>query len=128
MKAHFVDHAPAAIGPYCHAFEAGSFIFCSGQTPLDPDTMKLVGTDIETQTKRVFENLEMVLDGVGLTLHHIVKTTVFLKDMDDFAGMNAVYASVFGAHRPARTTIAIRENPLDARVEIECVAFRGDMQ
>ena len=125
MTSHFIGNAPDAIGPYCHAFEAGSFIFCSGQTPLDPATMKLVGADIGAQTRRVLLNIETVLAGLGLDLNHIVKTTVFLKDMDDFAGMNAVYAEVFGEHRPARTTIAIRQNPLDALVEIECIACRA---
>ena len=126
MQTHFIEGAPAAIGPYCHAIEAGPFIFCSGQTPLDPETMELVGDEISEQTQRVFDNLRTVLNGLGLDLSHVVKTTVFLKDMSDFAGMNAVYAGVFGNHRPARTTIAVRQNPLDALVEIECVAYRGD--
>ncbi len=122
MKTHFVDGAAEAIGPYCHAMESNGFLFCSGQTPLDPDTMQLVGTTIEEQTERVLQNLNVVLNGVGLSLQNIVKTTVFLKSMDDFQGMNGVYARMFGEHRPARTTIAIRQNPLDAMVEIECIA------
>ena len=126
MKTHFIEGAPAAIGPYCHALEAGPLVFCSGQTPLDPDTMELVGDDIGAQTKRVLDNLKTVLNGLDLDLNHIVKTTVFLKDMDDFAGMNAVYEQVFGNHKPARTTIAVRQNPLDALVEIECIACRQD--
>lgn len=122
MQTKFVDGAPAAIGPYCHAMQSGNLIFCSGQTPLDPATMQLVGDEIGAQTRQALANLEMVLKGLGLSLQHIVKTTVFLKDMVDFQGMNAVYAEIFGEHRPARTTIAVRQNPLDALVEIECIA------
>ncbi len=123
MKTINVAGAPAAIGPYSHAVQAGNLYFCSGQTPLDPETMQLVGTDIASQTARVFENIQHVLNGLGLGLSDIVKTTVFLKSMDDFEGMNAVYADVFGNHRPARTTIAVKQNPLDALVEIECIAM-----
>ena len=123
MKTHNVDGAPAAIGPYSHAVQAGNLYFCSGQTPLDPDTMQLVGSDISTQTPRVFENIKHVLLGLGLDLNAVVKTTVYLKSMDDFEGMNAVYAEMFGTHRPARTTIAVKQNPLDALVEIECIAL-----
>lgn len=114
--------APAAIGPYCHAMITGNLVFCSGQTPLDPDTMKLVGTTIEEQTKRVLDNLSIVLAGVGLSLKNIVKTTVYLKNMSDFQGMNKVYAEMFQGHTPSRTTISIKQNPLDALVEIECIA------
>jgi 2-iminobutanoate/2-iminopropanoate deaminase len=124
MKTHQIPGAPAAIGPYSQAVSAGSLVFCSGQTPLDPDTMELVGVTIEEQTARVLDNLEIVLGGLGLGLDDVVKTNVYLRSMDDFEGMNAVYARRFGAHRPARTTVAVRANPLDARVEIECVAER----
>lgn len=123
MKTINIENAPAAIGPYSHAVKAGGFYFCSGQTPLDPATMKLVGDNIEEQTQRVFKNIKIVLEGLGLTLNNVVKTTVFLKSMDDFAGMNAVYAEAFGNHKPARSTIAVKQNPMDALVEIECVAF-----
>lgn len=122
MKAHNINGAPAAIGPYSHAVQSGNLVFCSGQTPIDPDTMQLVGTTIEEQTARALQNLSIVLEGLGLSLQNVVKTTVFLKDMNDFQGMNGVYAETFGEHRPARSTIAIRQNPLDALVEIECVA------
>ncbi|MFK7848046.1 MAG: RidA family protein [Rhodothermales bacterium] len=123
MKTINIENAPAAIGPYSHAVKAGGFYFCSGQTPLDPATMKLVGDNIEEQTQRVFKNIKIVLEGLGLTLNNVVKTTVFLKSMDDFAGMNAAYAEAFGNHKPARSTIAVKQNPMDALVEIECVAF-----
>jgi 2-iminobutanoate/2-iminopropanoate deaminase len=122
MEAINVQDAPDAIGPYCHAMKTGNLVFCSGQTPLDPDTMKLAGNTIEEQTKRVLENLSVVLASVGLNLENIVKTTVYLKDMKDFQGMNNVYAEMFGEHRPSRTTISIKQNPLDALVEIECIA------
>jgi 2-iminobutanoate/2-iminopropanoate deaminase len=122
MEAIDVQTAPGAIGPYCHAMKVGNLVFCSGQTPLDPDTMKLVGNTIEEQTQRVLENLSIVLAGVNLSLSHVVKTTVYLKNMDDFQGMNRVYADMFQGHKPSRTTIAVKQNPLDALVEIECIA------
>ena len=122
MEAINVHDAPDAIGPYCHAMKAGNLVFCSGQTPLDPDTMKLVGATIEEQTKRVLDNLSIVLTGVGLSLKNIVKTTVYLKNMNDFQGMNKVYEEMFQEHKPSRTTISIKQNPLDALVEIECIA------
>ena len=124
MQMLTVQNAPEAIGPYCHAMNVGNLVFCSGQTPLDPETMTLVGTSIEEQTRRVLENLSIVLVGVGLTLQHIVKATVYLKDMEDLQGMNAVYQEVFQGHKPSRTTIAVKQNPLDALVEIECIAER----
>ena len=117
-----LDGAPEAIGPYCHAAQVGNLVFCSGQTPLDPQTGELVGTTIAEQTSRVFDNLEIVLGGLGLTLRNVVKTNVYLRSMDDFSGMNGVYAERMGEHRPARTTVAVRQNPLDAMVEIECIA------
>lgn len=122
MQIHTVSGAPLAIGPYCHATQVGKLVFCSGQTPLDPQTMELVGSTIEEQTEQALSNLAVVLNSLGLSLQNVVKTAVFLKDMADFQGMNGVYARMFGAHRPARTTIAVRKNPLDALVEIECIA------
>ena len=122
MKTIHVKEAPDAIGPYCHAMKSGNLVFCSGQTPLDPKTMTLVGTTIEDQTKRVLNNLSIVLSGVGLTLQDVVKTTVYLKNMEDFKGMNNVYKEMFNGHNPSRTTISVRQNPLDALVEIECIA------
>ena len=117
-----VDDAPDAIGPYCHAMKVGNLLFCSGQTPLDPGTMKLVGTTIEEQTQRVLKNLSLVLAGSDLTLKNVVKTTVYIKNMADFQGMNKVYEEMFQGHKPSRTTISIKQNPLDALVEIECIA------
>ncbi|MEN8173388.1 MAG: RidA family protein [Chloroflexota bacterium] len=122
MKVYSIPDAPEAIGPYSHAIRSGNFVFCSGQTPLDPATMQLVGDTIGEQTRRVLENLATVLGGMGLSLQNVVKTTVFLKDMGDFQGMNVVYGEIFGSHKPARSTIAVKQNPLDALVEIECIA------
>lgn len=122
METINVQDAPDAIGPYCHAMKVGNLLFCSGQTPLDPKTMELVGTSIEEQTMRVFDNLSIVLAAAGLTLKNIVKTTVYLKSMDDFKGMNRVYEKMLQGHKPSRTTIAVKQNPLDALVEIECIA------
>ena len=122
MEIKNIPGAPGAIGPYCHAVQTGNLVFCSGQTPLDPETMEIVGADIGEQTLQALKNIEIVLMGMGLSLQNVAKTTVFLKDMGDFQGMNAVYARMFGTHRPARTTIAVRQNPLDALVEIECIA------
>ena len=122
MKPINVEDAPEAIGPYCHAMQVGNLLFCSGQTPLSPSTMEIEGTNIEEQTERVLKNLSIVLAEVNLTLKDIAKTTVYLKDMDDFQGMNNVYARMFQEHKPSRTTISIKQNPLDALVEIECIA------
>lgn len=122
MESFEMPGAPQAIGPYCHATKAGKLVFCSGQTPLDPETMEIRGRGIQEQTERALSNLSIVLNGLGLTLQNVVKTTVFLKDMKDFQGMNEVYAQMFGSHRPARTTVSVRQNPLDALVEIECIA------
>jgi 2-iminobutanoate/2-iminopropanoate deaminase len=122
MQPHNIEKAPQAIGPYCHAMQTGNLVYCSGQTPLDPATMQLVEGDISAQTEQAIRNIQAVLAGLELSLNHVVKTTVYLKDMDDFQGMNFVYAAMFGEHRPARTTIAVKQNPLDALVEIECIA------
>jgi 2-iminobutanoate/2-iminopropanoate deaminase len=122
MQKIIAEGAPQAIGPYSHAIRSRSLVFCSGQTPLDPQTMKLVSGGIEEQTERALKNLGLVLESQGLTLQHVIKCNVYLKSMDDFQGMNGVYARVFGEHKPARTTVAVRQNPLDALVEIECIA------
>ncbi|QKG54260.1 RidA family protein [Hymenobacter sp. BRD67] len=118
--------APQAVGPYAQAIVAGGFVFCSGQTPLVPATMRIEATTIEEQTRQVLANLHTVLSSRGLHLANIVKTTVFLKNFADFSRMNTVYADVFGAHRPARTTVEVSRLPLDALVEIECIAALPD--
>jgi 2-iminobutanoate/2-iminopropanoate deaminase len=118
------DHAPKAIGPYSQAVLAGPFLFLSGQTPIDPATGNLVDGDIAAQTRRVMTNLGEVLAAAGLSFDHVVKTSVFLADMTDFAAMNEVYGSYFKAPYPARTTIQAARLPKDCRVEIDCVAIR----
>lgn len=125
MKIISAPQAPAAIGPYSHAIEAGPFVFCSGQTPIDPATGNLVSGDIEAQTKQVFTNIQAVLSAAGCTLQHVVKSTVYLKDMGDFAKMNAIYEAAFAPHKPARTTIQAAKLPKDCIVEIEVIAYRG---
>jgi len=117
--------APAAIGPYSQAVRVGDMLFTSGQVALDPATGNLVAGGIEAQTTRVLENLKAVLSAAGIDLVHVVKTTVFLKDMKDFAAMNAIYAKYFapeGVVPPARSTVQVAALPKDALVEIECVA------
>jgi len=117
-----VPDAPKAIGPYAQAVKVGNLLYTAGQIPLDPVTMKLVEGDIGAQTARVLSNLEAILRGAGATLADVVKTTVFLADMKDFAAMNEVYAERFGAHRPARSTVQVAALPAGARIEIEVVA------
>lgn len=116
------DHAPAAIGPYSQAIVADGWVFCSGQIPLDPDTMELVGGTINEQTDRALSNLSEVLQAAGSSLQHVVKTTVFLADMNDFAAMNKVYEQHFGEHRPARAAVQAAALPKFCNVEIECIA------
>jgi 2-iminobutanoate/2-iminopropanoate deaminase len=119
------DKAPAALGPYSAAVRVGDMLYCSGQTPLDPATGELVGDDVATQARQALANLSAVLEAAGGTLDSIVKTTVFLTDMADFAEMNAVYAEHFAEPYPARSTVAVRALPKACRVEIEAVASLG---
>ncbi len=117
------DKAPAAIGPYSQAVKVGEFLFCSGQIGIDPVTKKLVGDDVETQTLQVIENIREVLKASALDLSDVVKTTLFLSNMDDFPVVNDTYGKAFKAHRPARSTVQVTRLPLDALIEIECIAF-----
>jgi 2-iminobutanoate/2-iminopropanoate deaminase len=114
--------APAAIGPYSQAIKAGPLLFVSGQIPIDPATGNLVEGDIAAQTRRVFTNLTAILEAAGATLDHVVRTTVYLADMNDFAAMNAVYGTYFSTPAPARATIQAARLPKDARVEIDVIA------
>lgn len=116
------DHAPKAIGPYAQAVKANGFLFTAGQIPLHPDTMEVVDGDVAAQTTQVLANLGAVLQAAGCSFGDVVKTTVFLQTMDDFAAMNAVYAGVFGETRPARSTVAVAGLPRNVSVEIELVA------
>lgn len=122
MESIHSDQAPQAIGPYAQAIICNGFIFCSGQTPLDPATMTITGSTIEEQTRQVLQNLQAVLSAKGVGIARIVKTTVFLKNFADFERMNKVYAAFFGDHRPARSTVEVSRLPKDALVEIECIA------
>jgi 2-iminobutanoate/2-iminopropanoate deaminase len=122
------DHAPAAIGPYSQAIKLGNLVFTSGQIPLDPATMEIIEGDVATQTDRVLKNLSAVLEAAGASLATVVKTTVFLKDMNEFQAMNAVYGTFFAENPPARSTVEVARLPKDVRVEIECVAVCGDAE
>jgi len=114
--------APAAIGPYSQAIRAGSLLFVSGQIPLDPETSTLVEGDVRVQTHRVFRSLAGILEAAGTSLERVVRATVYLADMNDFAAMNEVYATYFSSPAPARSTIQAARLPRDARVEIDVIA------
>jgi len=117
--------APAAIGPYSQAVKAGDFLFVSGQIPIDPQTGSLVEDDVRVQTRRVLENLGGILAAAGASFDRVVKTTVYLVDMNDFAAMNEVYATFFGTPAPARATVQVGRLPKDVRVEIDAVVHLG---
>lgn len=125
MKTINSDKAPKPVGPYVQAIMYDKFLFCSGQVALDPQTGTIKGGDTVEQTQQVFANIIEVLKEAGLKLDNVIKTTVFLRTMDDFSKMNEVYAIHFGVHKPARTTIAVAGLPLNALVEIECIAVRN---
>ncbi|HZL70914.1 MAG TPA: RidA family protein [Planctomycetota bacterium] len=118
------DGAPKAIGPYSQGIEAGSFVFLSGQVALDPATGQMVAGGIAEQTERALQNLEAVLKASGLTMNHVVRTTVFLIDLGEFAAMNEVYARHFPKDHPARSTVQVVALPKGARVEIDAIALR----
>ena len=115
-------NAPAAVGPYSHAVIHNDTVYCAGQIPLDPATGQMVGATIEAQTHQVMANLEAVLKECNASLKTILKTTVFLASMDDFAGMNQVYEAALDGHKPARSAFQVGRLPKDALVEIECIA------
>jgi 2-iminobutanoate/2-iminopropanoate deaminase len=123
MESIQTDRAPQAIGPYSQAIKANGFIFASGQIPLDPATMRIVEGDIEEQTGRVLDNLKAVLEAAGSSLDRVIKTTVYLADMGEFAAMNEIYARYFGATKPARATVQVARLPRDVKVEIDVVAL-----
>jgi 2-iminobutanoate/2-iminopropanoate deaminase len=116
------DRAPAAIGPYSQAIVHGGLVFTAGQIPLDPASGEMVGGDVTVQAERVMQNLAAVLEEAGSSLDRVIKTTVFLRDMDDFGAMNEVYGRYFGDHRPARSAVQAARLPKDAILEIEAVA------
>ena len=120
------ENAPGAIGPYSQAIKTGNMVFCSGQIPLDSKTGEFVSDKIAEQTEQVLKNLSAVLEAAGSNLNNVVKTTVFLSDMNDFAAMNEVYAKFFSENKPARATVEAARLPRDARVEIDCIALIGE--
>ena len=117
------ENAPKAIGPYSQAVRWNGLVFLSGQIPLDPATTQMVSGGVTEQTERVLENLKAVLEASGSSLSQVVKTTVFLKDMGEFAAMNEVYARYFSENPPARSTVEAARLPRDVRVEIDCIAI-----
>lgn len=125
MEIVSTDKAPGAIGPYSQAVKAGNMVFCSGQIPIDPVTGEFVPGGVVEQAEQVLKNLTAVLEAAGSSLDKVVKTTVFLADMGDFAAMNEVYAKYFGGSKPARATVQAARLPKDALVEIDCIAIVG---
>jgi len=124
MQVVSTDKAPQAIGPYSQAIVSGGILYTSGQIGLTP-TGELVGDDIQSQTHQVLQNLSAVVAQAGATLDDVIKTTIFLSNMDDFASVNKIYAEYFTDHKPARSTVAVRTLPLNVKVEIECIAKVG---
>lgn len=116
------DKGPKPIGPYSQGIRANGFLYVSGQVALDPKTGEFVGTNIRQQTERTLENIKGILEAAGSNMHHVVKTTVFLKDINDFAAMNEIYAKFFTQAPPARSTVQVARLPKDALVEIEVIA------
>lgn len=125
MKSISTPKAPAAIGPYSQAIQAGNFVYTSGQLPIDPSTGAFPEGGIKQQTRQSLTNIKSILEEAGLTMGNVVKTTVFLADMSDFADMNGVYAEFFGEPFPARSAVAVKTLPKNALVEIEAIAFKG---
>ena len=117
------DNAPKAIGPYSQAIKANGLVFASGQIPLDPQTMQIIEGGVREQTERVMNNLKAVLEAAGSSFDRVVKTTVFLADLNDFADMNEVYGRFFGDAPPARSTVEVARLPRDVRVEIDAIAL-----
>jgi len=124
-RAISTEASPKAVGPYSQAIASGALLFCAGQIPLDPKTGEITGTDAAAQTERVCQNIKGVLDANQMTFADVVKTTVFLTTMDDFAAMNGVYARYFSEPFPARSTVAVVALPRGAKVEIEVTAARA---
>lgn len=118
----YTDQAPAAIGPYSQAIKIENTLYTSGQIPVDPTNGKVISTEITEQAQQVMKNLQAVLEEGGSNLNSVIKTTCFLTDMADFAAFNEVYGSYFGNHKPARSCVAVKELPLNVRVEVEAIA------
>ena len=125
-KTIHTDKAPAAIGPYVQAKQIGDFVFASGQVPLSPETGEIVGTTIQEQTKQVLKNISAILAEAGTDFDHVVKTTCFLSDINDFVPFNEVYATAFKEEFPARSAVEVARLPRDVKVEIEVIAYLKD--
>lgn len=119
------DRAPKAVGPYSQAVRVGDFIFASGQIPLHPETGQLVQGDVAVQAERVLQNLQAVLEAAGVSMADVVKVTVYLADMNDFAAMNEVYSRFFASDPPARVAVEVSRLPMDVRVEMDAIAYKG---
>lgn len=126
LQAIHTDKAPAAIGPYSQAIKAGSLVFCSGQIPLDPKTGEVVEGDVTAQAEQVMKNISAMLEAVNAGFEMIVKSTIFLVDMNDFAAVNTVYGRFFPSHKPARSTVAVASLPRGVRLEIEVILAVGE--
>lgn len=124
MKALHTNLAPAAIGPYSQAIEVNGFVFASGQIPIDPTTGQFVEGGIKEQTRQALTNASRIMEEAGIDLSHVIKTTVYLADMSDFAAMNEVYATFFKEPYPARSAVAVKALPKGALVEVECIAAK----
>lgn len=124
MKSIHTNNAPAAIGPYSQAIEVNGFVFASGQIPIDPSTGNIVEGGIREQTRQALTNASKIMEEAGLTLANVIKTTVFMADMNDFAAMNEVYASFFKEPYPARSAVAVKTLPKNVLVEVECIAAK----
>ena len=125
MQAIYTKKAPEPVGPYSQAVQLGSFVFCSGQIPLDPVTSQVVAHDIQSQTRQVLENLKAVLQAGNMSFKHVVKSTVFLIDIKEFSQFNTIYESYFLEHKPARSCVEVSALPKNVRVEIELIAFKA---
>jgi 2-iminobutanoate/2-iminopropanoate deaminase len=125
IKIIFSDEAPEPIGPYSQAIQAGEYLFTSGQIALDAQTGKIVSGGVEEQTIQVLKNIEAVLNSANMRLHHVVKTTIYLNNMDNFISVNRIYADYFKDNKPARSTVEVSRLPKDVLVEIDCIAYTG---
>lgn len=128
MKIIETTDAPAAIGPYSQAIEAGNTLYVSGQIPLDPVTMTLASDDVKGQTEQCLKNLKAIVEAAGYTLNQVVKCGIFLADMNDFAVVNEVYGNYFATHKPARACVEVARLPRDVKVEIEAIAVKSSFE
>ncbi len=122
MQMIYTEKAPKAIGPYSQAIKYENLVFISGQIAIDPNTQEFIGGDIEAQTRRVMENIKAILEEAGLNFNHIIKTTIYLKNLSDFEKVNKIYGEYFTEHKPARATVEVSNLPKGALVEIEAIA------